>query len=161
MHMPRFLIVLSIAIIALAGSATASASIADREPTAAGSQLSLVGGKGMAVITSEDGSILGTIKQGSITFTDYPRGSATSFDPKKWGCEKRKRLNRKTIVCSGMNLHFSIAGGAWMATLRGRGISASAVVDGKVLLRGTKGTFKIDDGKRRKWPSKGQTYQLG
>ncbi len=48
-----------------------------------------------------------------------------------------------------------------MATLRGRGIAASAVVVGKVLLRGTKGTFSIDGGPRRKWPLNGQTYKLG
>jgi hypothetical protein len=161
MHMPRILIVLSIAVLALAGTAAASAAVAEREPTGVGSQLSLAGGKGMAVVTSQDGSILGTIKQGSITFTDYPRGLKTEFDARKWGCEKRKKLNKKTTVCSGTDLWFSIAGGAWMAALRGRGIAASAVVEGKVLLRGTKGTFSIDGGTRRKWPLKGKTYQLG
>jgi hypothetical protein len=105
--------------------------------------------------------MIGTIKQGSITFTDYPRGLKTEFDARKWGCEKRKKLNKKTTVCSGTDLWFSIAGGAWMAALRGRGIAASAVVEGKVLLRGTKGTFSIDGGTRRKWPLKGKTYQLG
>ncbi len=159
--MRRFPIVLSLAALALVFAATALAAPALRDPAVAGTPLSLVGGKGLAVVTSEDGTILGTIKQGSITFTDYPRGAATKAAPGKWGCEKRKRLNRKTVVCSGQDLHFTITGGAWMATLRGRGISASAVVVGKVLLRGTKGTFSIDGGKYQRWPLKGQTYKLG
>jgi ketol-acid reductoisomerase len=57
MHMPRILIVLSIAVLALAGTATASAAVAEREPTGVGSQLSLAGGKGMAVVTSQYGSM--------------------------------------------------------------------------------------------------------
>jgi hypothetical protein len=158
--MRRPLIVLSLAVFAFV-PATASAGVAEREPAVAGTPLQLWNGKGLAVVTSEDGSILGTIKQGSITFTDYPRGAPTAFDARTWGCEKRKRVNRKTMVCSGKDLHYSIAGGAWMAALRGRGIAASAVVSGKVLLRGTKGTFSIDMGKRQKWPLVGHTYKLG
>ncbi len=163
MPMRRSLIVLSLvaSAFALTFAATASAGPAERVPAVAGKPLQLWGGKGLAVVTSQDGTILGTMKQGSITLTDYPRGKATTFAVRDWGCEKRKRLNKKTIVCSGQDLHYSIAGGAWLVSLKGRGIAASAVVAGKVLLRGTKGTFSIDMGKRQKWPTTGQTYKLG
>ncbi len=160
MHMPRFLIVLSIAVLALASTATASAGVADREPAATGAQLSLVGGKGTAVVTSEVGTILGTMKQGTITLVDFARGAKTKYDARKWNCTKRKRLDRRTVRCTGKDLWFSIAGGAWMVTLHGRGIAASAVVDGKVKLSGTRGTFSIDGGKSRKWPLVARTFKL-
>ena len=48
-----------------------------------------------------------------------------------------------------------------MLSLYGRGISASAVVTGKVLLRGTRGTFSINNGPRRRWPEIARTYKLG
>ncbi len=161
MPTPRLLILLVLSGVALVLTTGASAAVADRSPAGGASQLSLVKGKGLATLTSEDGTVIGRIVQGSITFVDYPRGTKTEFNARKWGCEKRRRLDRKTIFCSGRNLHFQIVGGAWLATMRGRGISASAVVVGKVRLRGTRGTFKIDDDARRRWPTVAETFKLG
>jgi hypothetical protein len=132
-----------------------------RGPDGTGSRLALAKGKGLAVVTSAEGSLLGTIVKGSITFTNYQRGAATKFNPKTWGCEKKRRLDRRTILCTGNDLHFSIVDGAWQAALRGRGIAASAVVRGKVKLRGTRGTYQIDDGPKTTWPRTATTFKLG
>jgi len=140
MPTPRIPILLLLALVALALAPNAMARVADRTP-AAGSSLSLANGRGLAVITSNDGTALGTMRQGKITLVDYTRGKPTRFDARNWGCEKRRRPNRKTVICSGTDLSFNVVGGAWMLSLYGRGISASAVVTGKVLLRGTRGTF--------------------
>jgi hypothetical protein len=160
MPTPRFLSVVLPALLALVFATTASAGYADHS-AAGGARLSLVNGRGLAVITSNDGSVLGTMKRGKITLVDYARGKPTRFDARDWGCEKRRRPNRKTVICTGTDLSFSVAGGAWMLSLNGRRISASAVVSGKVLLRGDRGTYQINDGAVRRWPEIAHTYKLG
>lgn len=163
MPTPRLLILLVLSGVALVLATSASAGVADRAQAGAGSQLSLAKGKGLATLTSEEGTVIGTIVQGTITFVNYARGTRTKFNARRWGCEKLRRLNRKTVICSGKNLHFAIVDGAWLATLRGRGISASARVAGKVLIRGTRGTFSIDTLGivERQWPTVAHTYKLG
>jgi hypothetical protein len=161
MSTPRLSLVLPFVALALVFATNAAAGVADRGPAGSGATLSLVNGKGFAAITSNDGSVLGTMAQGKITLVDYARGTATTFDARDWGCEKKRRPNRKTVICSGSDLHFSVAGGAWFLSLNGRGISASARLTGKVLLRGTRGTFSINNGRIRPWPEVAHTYKLG
>jgi hypothetical protein len=162
MPTPRFPILLLFSVVALVFAANAAAGVADRVPAGTGSNLVLDKGKGLAVLTSKEGTVGVTIKKGSVTFVDYPRDATTTFTPfKNWGCEKRRHPNRKTYICSGQDLRFFIVDGAWIATLRGRGISASAVVVGKCLLKGTRGTYSIDGSTKRAWPSVAQTYKLG
>jgi hypothetical protein len=161
MSTPRLSLVLPFVALALVFATSAAAGVADRGPAGSGATLSLVNGKGFAAITSNDGSVFGEMAQGKITLVDYARGTPTTFDARDWGCEKKRRPNRKTVICSGTELTFRVVGGAWFLSLNGRRIYASAVVTGKVLLRGTRGTFSINYRPSRPWPEIAHTYKLG
>ena len=123
-----------------------------------GDSLSLENGQGMAVVTSRSGAMLGTIDRGRVRITDLPRGHRTSV--KVWGCERRRRLARRTVLCVGREIRFRIEYGTWRAVLQGRGIDASAVVEGSLAIRGSRGTFAIE-GEERRWPDELDTFTLG
>lgn len=123
-----------------------------------GDAVSLENGRGVVVVTSRDGAMLGTIARGSVRIHDMPRGHVTSV--RVWGCERRRRPARRTVLCVGRGLRFRIEYGTWRATLRGRGIDASAVVEGSLAIKGTRGTLIIEDEERR-WPRELETFSLG
>jgi hypothetical protein len=162
MSTPRLSTVLPLALTALVFVTSAVAGVPDRVPQGQGSALELKGGRGLAVITSNDGTVIVKIREGSITLVDYARGDKTTVPPlRTWGCEKKSRPNRKTYICKGQGLHVTIQDGAWLLTLRGRGIGVSGGVTGKLLLRGTRGTYSIDYSAERDWPTEAQTFKLG
>lgn len=127
---------------------------------AAGAEpIELEDGRGLAVFRSRDGALLGTLARGRLTVKDSTRGARTSV--RVSGCDKRWRPARRTSVCAGRGISFSILDGSWRATVRGAGINASAVVRGSVTLEGTEGTYSIANGEERSWPRQAATFFLG
>jgi len=123
-----------------------------------GGLLALENGRGTAIVVSRDGAMLGTVARGRIAIVDLPRGERTTVELS--GCERRHRY-RRTVVCSGRDLSFSVYEGRWRATLVGSGINASAVIEGSVTLKGTGGTFKLGEADARRWPRLARTFRLG
>ena len=124
-----------------------------------GDSVSLADGRGIAIVTSRAGAMIGTVTRGRIVINDLPRGDRTSVEVS--GCERRRRVNRRTVVCTGRDLSFSVVDGRWRATLSGTGINASAVLEGALSLKGNRGTYQVGDGRERRWPRRARTLQLG
>ena len=155
--MARIALLTAVAALALAPSAHAQF---ERAVAAGGESLTLEDGRGYAVVTSSSGTMLGGVARGRVVVTNYPRGSRTKISLS--GCDTRKRINRKTVVCAGRGLSFSIVDGRWRVLLRGMGINASAVVSGSVTLEGSSGTYAIGDSDdERPWPDSARTFRLG
>ena len=122
-----------------------------------GASLSLENGRGTAAVHSRTGSLLGTVRRGRITVIDHPAGAKTTV--RFWGCEERLRPAPRKTVCIGQGLRVSVLNGAWQTTFKGRRVNASAVAEGRLRLRGSRGTFEID-GVTRRWPAVFRTYLL-
>ena len=118
----------------------------------------LENGRGTATVGSRDGAILGSVGRGRVTIRDFPRGERTSIQVS--GCERRRRLGPRTRLCVGRDLRFVVRYGAWRVTMKGRDIDASAVVEGTLTLQGTAGTFSLDGGEPRRWPSSAESFEL-
>ena len=152
-------IALLIAVAALAFAPSANAQF-ERALAEGGESLTLEGGRGYAAVTSSSGTILGSVGRGRVVVTDYPRGAETKISLS--GCDRRKRINRKTVVCAGRGLSFSVVDGRWRVHVRGTRINAGAVVEGSVTLEGTAGTYAIGDpDDERPWPESARTFRLG
>ena len=146
------------ALCALGLAPGAGAQPLQRELVGNGSQLSLTNGRGTAAVHSRDGSLLGTVGRGRIVVVNRLAGGKTTV--RFWGCEERRRPAPRTVVCIGRGLRVSVVNGSWITTFKGRGVNASAVVEGRLRLRGQRGSFAID-GVTRSWPSTFRTYMLG
>ncbi len=144
--------------LALAPAAHAESGL-ERALAAGGELVSLEGGRGYAAVTSRNGAMLGRVGAGRIVVKNFRRGTRT--ERRLWGCEVRKRIARRTVLCAGRNLSFSVVDGRWRAILRGNWINASAVVEGRVMLRGTAGTYSIAGGTPRAWPRQPRMFRLG
>ena len=70
-------------------------------------------------------------------------------------------MTERTTIYTGTNLTFRIFGGSWRVALTGSGIHASAVTRGLLTLRGESGTFSLDGGPFRRWPSEFRSFRLG
>ncbi len=123
--------------------------------------MSLQNGRGFATVNSNagSGSSFGKVGNGRITIVDAPRGAETKVTVRN--CDQIRRPNRRTTVCIGDGIGFSLVNGIWKVTLKGRGINASAVATGSLRLKGTRGRFSIDYGDYRSWPRVARTYRLG
>lgn len=115
-------------------------------------------GRGIAVIASRNGAVLGHLRAGRLTVVDLGRDSRVRVSG---DVEKTEVLGRRTTRYSGKNIRFSILVGRWRVQLRGRGINASAQIRGVVRLRGTRGTYSIDNGDESPWPRRWRTFRLG
>ena len=131
----------------------AASAAVDRELAAGGKPLSLVDGRGMALVSSREGAILGSVNRGRVRATN-----ATVY-----GCETRRRLTRRTVLCIGRNLDFAATGRRWKIVARGSGINASGKLKGSVTLQGTGGTYSLQPGGSdpRPWPRRARTFRLG
>lgn len=129
-----------------------------REAAGAGSALELLGGRGTAIVSSRNGALIATVRRGRIVVLDRRPGATTTV--RFWGCEQRRRPTARKRVCIGRGLRVSVLRGSWQTTLVGRGVNASAVVEGRLTLRGTRGRFVIDRSARR-WPRVFRSYALG
>ncbi len=155
--MARTALLIAVAALALAPSANAQF---ERAVAEGGESLTLENGRGYAIVTSSAGTILGSVARGRVIVTDYPRGGDTKISLS--GCDTRKRIGRRTVVCAGRGLSFSVVDGRWRVHVRGTRINASAVVGGSVTLEGTEGTYAIGDpDEQRPWPESARTFRLG
>jgi hypothetical protein len=143
----------------LAAAASASSAIELRAPAGSSSSVQLNGGKGIAIVHSEDGTAFGRVASGRIKVVDPLRGKDTEV--RLWGCEERRRPAPRTTVCIGDDIHFRVLVGVWTVTLRGSGINSSAVARGYLRLRGTRGRYSIDFSDPRRWPRIMRTFKLG
>jgi hypothetical protein len=151
-------ITLLIALLGLVVAPSANAQF-ERALENGGELLSLESGRGYAVVASREGAMFARVGRGRIAVRDYARGSRTDW--KVSGCDRRKRVARR-VVCMGRNLSLSIIDGRWRVGLRGRGINASAVLQGSVTLEGTAGTYAIGDPEDKlAWPRSPRTFSLG
>jgi hypothetical protein len=127
--------------------------------TAGAVSLELKGGAGYASI-SERGAVLGRMRRGRIVVRHLSSGAAPSGFVR--GCEWRRGRLSGTLKCRGRDLRFYIHDGAWRVRLRGRGIHASGVVRGYLVLDdGTAGTYSIAGGTARRWPATWTRIALG
>jgi len=143
----------------LAAAASASSAIDLREPAGSSSRVQLTGGKGIAIVHSEDGTAYGRVAEGRIKVVDPLRGKNT--DVSLAGCEERRHPAPRTTVCIGESISFTVQYGVWTVTLRGRGINSSAVARGWLKLKGTRGRYSIDGADPRRWPRIMRTFKLG
>ena len=143
----------------LAAAASASSAIELREPAGSSSRLQLTGGKGIAIVHSEDGTAYGRVAEGRIKVVDPLRGKDTKVSLS--GCEERRHPAPRTTVCIGESLGFTVQYGVWTVTLRGRGINSSAVARGWLKLKGTRGRYSIDGADPKRWPRIMRTFKLG
>ena len=131
----------------------------ERYVAGSSSTLSLSNGRGVAILSSQDGAVLGTVGRGRVRLFDGPRGTETRS--RLSGCRTMRRVSPYTRLCIGRNISFSVVDGTWRLKLRGMRINASAVLRGTTLLVGTRGTYRIDDGETRPWPRAVESFRLG
>lgn len=145
----RLLIV--IGVIALIGAPAASAQL-ERELAAGGKPLTLENGRGVAVVTGREGSLIGSVHRGRVRVTNAD----------VYGCETRRRINRRTVLCVGRDLRFEAMGRRWHVVVRGTGINATGRLKGAVTLEGRRGTYSLEaDGEDpRPWPRTRRTFRL-
>jgi hypothetical protein len=156
MSMPRLTLLAVLTGLVFAPSANAQF---ERALAAGGESLSLDAGRGYAVVTSRDGVMFANVGRGRIVLRNHARGAHTEW--KLSGCDRRSRVARR-VVCVGRNLSLSVVDGRWRVALRGRGINASAVLQGSVTLEGTAGTYAIGDpDDEHSWPRSARTFSLG
>lgn len=117
-------------------------------------------GYGTAALTARSGALFGNIwKRGKIRITDFPAGPRTTVSVS--GCEQRKKVNSRTLVCSGRDLGVGVYGGRWRVTVKGRDIDLSSVLRGKLGLVGSSGTYSLRSGPARDWPTQRRVFRLG
>lgn len=117
-------------------------------------------GRGVAALNARGGVVLGNVwKRGKVRITDLPAGPKTTV--RVSGCERKKRVNTRTIVCAGRDLGFGVYGGRWRVRISGGDIDASAVLRGSLGLAGSSGTFSLRGGRERDWPTQRRVFRLG
>jgi len=150
----RRLIFLTVLIALPTALAAASPASAFSFRLAGGTAVSLQHGRGFARL-QEHGSALGRIRRGRLRVTNLPGGRIHVG-----GWEHVRRVGPRTKVYRGRGLTFSIVGGRWRFRASGRGINVSAVARGKLVLEGTRGTYRLDYGRTRRWPRHARTFIL-
>jgi hypothetical protein len=115
-------------------------------------------GRGTAVIASRNGAVLGHLRAGRLTIVDLGRDSRVRV---RGDVEKTEKLGPRAKRYWGTDIRFSILVGRWRVHIKGRGINASAQIRGVVRLRGTRGTYSIDNGDEHPWPRSWRTFRLG
>jgi hypothetical protein len=102
--------------------------------------LSVKRGKGVVTL-KVTGTIIGRVNNGRVQIRDYKPGDGN--DP-QWSC-KRHRISKQISYCKGRNLGFRVEDGRFAVTVRGNGISISAVAHGEVDIDGA-GDTGVNDG---------------
>ena len=144
---------ISLALLSLVAAPLALADPGPRNLNAGGSPLSLEDGRGIAIVRGRDGSLTGEVR----------RGRVRAVNARVSGCEIRRRINRRTVLCIGRRLTFLALGRNWAITTRGAGINASGVLKGSLTLQGTDGTYSLEPGggNERPWPRVQRTFSIG
>jgi hypothetical protein len=144
----------------VAASNGAAVSVPERYLKAGEESAELLNGYGTAAVTARSGALFGNIrKRGKVRITDFRAGPKTTVGVS--GCERKKRVNSRTIVCAGRDLGVGVYGGRWRVTVKGRDIDLSTVLRGKLGLVGTSGTYSLRSGPARDWPTQRRTFRLG
>ena len=147
--------VLLIAFVAIATTAVSATSALERTQGAVG--LELRSGRGRAVVKSQ-GFFFGRVRRGRIVATE----NVTLRN-----CNRREKSESTGLVtCRGRHLRFLTAKSPWKVVLRGRGINASGVVRGCLVLDGADsgdtGEYKIgDENEFKPWPRTRWQHVLG
>ena len=102
--------------------------------------LSVKRGKGVLTL-KVTGTIIGHVNNGRVQIRDFRPNDGN--DP-QWSC-KRHRLSKQVSYCKGRNLGFRVEDGRFTVTVRGTGISISAVGRGEGDVDGT-GDTGVNDG---------------
>jgi hypothetical protein len=124
--------------------------------------LSVKRGKGVLTL-KVTGTIIGHVNNGRVQVRDFKPNDGN--DP-QWSC-KRHRLSKQVSYCKGRNLGFRVEDGRFTVTVRGIGISISAVGHGQVDVDGTgdtgvnDGVISIDDAPYQSLPDFPTTFYLG
>jgi len=120
--------------------------------------------RGRGVVTLKlTGTIIGRVANGRVQIRDFKPGDGN--DP-QWSC-KRHRISRQVSYCKGRNLGFRVDDGRFAVTVRGTGISISAVGHGEVDVDGAgdtgvnDGVLSIDDAPYQSLPDLPTTFTLG
>ncbi len=151
-------LIFTLVLLTLALAPPANAQLA-RAVASGGDSLSLSGGTGFAAVASRDGAIVGNLRRGAVRIVDLPRLEKAKVEVT--GCERLRRPNRRTWLCSGRRLSFSVINGNWQVRMRGVGINASAVLKGRLVLQGTAGTYSIRHADPKRWPRRARSFRLG
>ena len=124
--------------------------------------LSVKRGKG-TITLKVTGTIIGRVNNGRVQIRDFKPNDGNS---PQWGC-KSHRISRQITYCKGRNLGFRVQDGRFTVTVRGTGISISAVGHGQVDVDGTgetgvnDGVMSLDDAPYQSLPDYLTTYYLG
>jgi hypothetical protein len=124
--------------------------------------LSVKRGKGVVTL-KVTGTIIGRVNNGRVQIRDFRPNDGN--DP-QWSC-KRHRISKQVSFCRGRNLGFRVEDGRFTVTVRGNGISISAVAHGEVDIDGigdtgvNDGVMSLDDAPYQSLPDYLTTYYLG
>jgi hypothetical protein len=124
--------------------------------------LSVKRGRGLVTL-KVTGTIIGRVNNGRVQIRDFKPNDANN---PQWSC-KRHRLSPQVSYCKGRNLGFRVEDGRFTVTVRGSGISISAVGHGEVDVDGAgdtgvnDGVFSIDGAPYQSLPDFPTTLYLG
>jgi hypothetical protein len=115
-------------------------------------------GKGTLNING-NGAEWGSVKSGTVKVQDKSHNGHQDWS--LTGCDKRfKQPDEKSItVCQANNTIYFSASTLWWISVQGTGVSASVVATGGVYIKGS-GTYHLNGGGRKSWPSGGKFFQL-
>jgi len=124
--------------------------------------LSVKRGKGLITL-KVTGTVIGRVNNGRVQIRDFKPNDANS---PQWSC-KRHRVTAQVSYCKGRNLGFRVEDGRFTVTVRGTGISISAIGHGQVDMDGAgdtgvnDGVMSFDDQPYQSLPDFLTTYYLG
>jgi hypothetical protein len=124
--------------------------------------LSVKRGKGLITL-KVTGTVIGRVNNGRVQIRDFRPNDANS---PQWSC-KRHRVTPQVSYCKGRNLGFRVEDGRFTVTVKGTGISISAVGHGEVDVDGAgdtgvnDGVMSLDDAAYQSLPDFLTTYYLG
>jgi hypothetical protein len=127
--------------------------------------LSVKRGRG-ALVLKLNGTVIGRVRNGRVQVKDFRPLDAN--DPILTGCSPRvRRIGAEISVCKGRNVGFRVDDGRFNVSVRGSGISISAVGRGLVTVDGVgdtgvgDGVMSIDDAPYESLPDEPTTFTLG
>jgi hypothetical protein len=102
----------------------------------------------------------GSISSGTVKVQDKSHNGHRDWA--LTGCDKQfKDPSDETItVCTANNTIKFNVGTVWWLSLNGTGVSASVVASGSFYIKGSSGSYTLNGGKTRAWPSGGTFLKL-
>jgi hypothetical protein len=143
MNPVRRLVVIALALLGFAGTATAGLVAATDDGT-----LSVRNADGI-VWMKVDGAVVGRFDSGVVRVVDPADGETA--DVTVWGAERTRPLTDTVTLYGGDNVRFRIIG-RFRIRVTATGVSLSAAGQGKVGLEGDSGTYSFNGNPRRAMP---------